>query len=63
MNNESDKMIKAMQEVYPALQVTDLINALKTKSAEEVTKLFIENASFILRAAVGGNDTKKNTVK
>jgi len=47
MNGNSDLMIKIMQDVYPALQVTDLTNAIKTKSAEEVTKLFVENASFI----------------
>ena len=45
-----------------------MINAIKTKSAEEVTKLFIENASFILRAKVGSKDAsgsgkKKYAVK
>jgi len=57
MNGNSDLMIKIMQDVYPALQVTDLTNAIKTKSAEEVTKLFVENASFILRATVGVKDS------
>ena len=43
-----------MQENHSALQVTDLASATQTKSAEEVTKMFIESASFILRATVGG---------
>jgi hypothetical protein len=68
MNNDSDLMIKIMQDVYPALQVSDLTNAIKTKSAEEVTKLFVENASFILRATVGVKDSnaqgnKRDTIK
>ena len=45
-----------------------MTNAIKTKSAEEVTKLFVENASFILRATVGSKDAsgsgnKRNAVK
>jgi hypothetical protein len=51
-------MIKAMQDTYPALNITDLSNAVNTKSAEEVTKIFVDSASFILRATVGGKDTK-----
>ena len=43
-----------MQENHPALQVTDLAAATQTKSAEEVTKMFVASASFMLRAAVGG---------
>jgi hypothetical protein len=63
MNGNSDLMIKIMQDVYPALQVTDLTNAIKTKSAEEVTKLFVENASFILRATVGVKDSSRKGKK
>jgi len=51
-------MIKAMQDTYPALNITDLSSAVNTKSAEEVTKIFVDSASFILRATVGGIDTK-----
>tara|TARA_B110000285_G_C15095536_1_gene601737 strand:+ start:642 stop:968 length:327 start_codon:yes stop_codon:yes gene_type:complete len=47
-------MITAMQANHPALQITDLAQATQTKSAEEVTKMFVDSASFILRAAVGG---------
>ena len=48
-----------MQDSYPAVQITDLSNAIQTKSAEEVTNIFVESASFILRAAVGGKNTTK----
>ena len=47
-------MIAAMQKNHTALQVTDLASATMTKSAEEVTKMFVESASYILRASVGG---------
>jgi len=47
-------MIKVMEENHPDLVVTDLVNAQKTKSFEEVTKMFVESASFILRATVQG---------
>ena len=40
------------------MQITDLANATQTKSAAEVTKLFVESASYILRAAVGGKGGK-----
>lgn len=36
------------------MQVTDLANAERTKSSTEVTKMFVESASYILRATVGG---------
>lgn len=36
------------------LNVTDLANACQTKSKEEVSKAFVNAASFILSAAVGG---------
>lgn len=34
--------------------MTDLVNATKTKSEAEVTKMFVDSASFMLRAVVGG---------
>ena len=43
-----------MQENHPALQITDLAQATQTKSAEEVTKMFVDSASFMLRTVVGG---------
>jgi hypothetical protein len=38
--------------------VTDLANATKTKSDAEVTKMFVESASYILRATVGVDEAK-----
>ena len=52
-------MIKAMQENHPSLQITDLAHATQTKSADEVTKMFVSSASFILRATVGGKASAK----
>jgi hypothetical protein len=54
-------MIKAMQENHPGVQITDLASATQTKSAAEVTKMFVDSASFILRAAVGGKGGKKSS--
>jgi hypothetical protein len=62
-------MIAAMQANHPKVQVTDLVHATKTKSAEEVTKMFVDSASYILRAQVGGKtpgskgSTKRTTIK
>lgn len=71
LDNNCDKMIKAMQENHDTVQVTDLVHATQTKSAEEVTKMFVESASYILRANVGGKPgdkpgakgSKRDTVK
>ena len=54
-----------MQQNHPDLVVTDLTQALKTKSSEEVTRLFVESASYILRATVAGKGgaAKKNQLK
>ena len=49
-----------MQANHPNMQITDLANATQTKSAEEVTKMFVESASFILRATVGGKTSAKD---
>lgn len=51
--------------------MTDLVHATKNKSAEEVNKMFVDSASYILRATVGGGKPgakgsakdKRNTVK
>lgn len=48
-----------MQKNHSGVQVTDLESACKTKSAEEVTKMFVDSASFILRAKVGGKSSTK----
>ena len=52
-------MIAAMKENHSGLQVTDLANATQTKSAAEVTKMFVDSASYILRATVGGKSGGK----
>jgi hypothetical protein len=54
LNESCNLMIAAMQKNHPQCQITDLASATKTKSAEEVTKMFVESASYILRATVGG---------
>ena len=58
VNNLCDKMIKVMEENYNpsgnTMNVTDLATACQSKSKEEVTKAFVDAASFILSAAVGG---------
>ena len=62
LNETCNKMIKAMQDNHPGVHITDLANATQTKSADEVTKMFVESASFILRAAVGGKSNGKKSV-
>lgn len=63
----TEKMVKIMKECHPRLQITDLADATKTKSADEVTKMFVESASYILRATVGGKKSpaaaKRKAVK
>ena len=54
LEKNTEKMVKIMKECHPALQITDLADASKTKSADEVTKMFVDSASYILRATVGG---------
>lgn len=39
--------------------MTDLVAASKNKSAAEVTKMFVDSASYILRATVGGKAGSK----
>ena len=45
-------MISVMSANHPGMEVSNLSEAIKTKSAEEVTKMFVESASFILRATL-----------
>lgn len=59
LDSNCDPMIAAMQKNHPGVQVTDLESATRTKSAEEVTKMFVDSASFILRAQVGGKSSAK----
>ena len=64
-------MISAMKANHKELMVTDLEHATRTKSSEEVTKMFVDSASYILRAKVGGGKAggkastggKRTTVK
>lgn len=67
LDSNCNKMIEVMQKHHPELLVTDLEHANKTKSSEEVTKMFVNSASYILRAQVGGKTTtgkdKRTTVK
>ena len=48
-----------MQANHPGVQITDLAAATQTKSAAEVTKMFVDSASYILRATVGGKPGAK----
>ena len=54
LDENCNKMIPIMQKHHPKMQVTDLVSATKNKSSAEVTKMFVDSASFILRATVGG---------
>jgi hypothetical protein len=45
------------------LQITDLADASKTKSSAEVTKMFVDSASYILRATVGGKKSPGTSSK
>ena len=58
VNNSCESMIKVMQANYdsPSLKmnVTDLADAVKNKSSAEVTKAFVNAASFMLSVALGG---------
>jgi len=63
LNEDCNKMIKAMQENHSNLQVTDLAHATQTKSADEVTKMFVDSASYILRATVGAGKSGKSSAK
>jgi hypothetical protein len=49
-----------MKDNHPTLQITDLASATQTKSAAEVTKMFVDSASYILRAVVGNKGGKSS---
>ena len=58
VNDDCNIMINVMKDSYAsvngsAMNISDLANAVKTKSAAEVTKEFIKQQSYILRAAIG----------
>ena len=59
VNDQCNAMIKVMQDSYASVGgakmiLNDLSHACQTKSAAEVTKDFIKESSYILRAAIGG---------
>lgn len=62
VNESCNRMIGVMKDNYNpsglTMNVTDLAQACQTKSFEEVTKDFVNAASFILSAAVGGGKGK-----
>ena len=57
VNNACDQMIKVMEDVFKSkgmtLNVTDLADACKNLSQAEVTKKFVEAASFMLSTTLG----------
>ena len=63
LQKDTEKMINIMSKSHGFMEVTDLANAEKTKSAAEVTKMFVESASYILRATVGGAKGKSKAAK
>ncbi len=62
VNKDCDQMIKVLGDVYKsqglALNVTDLALACKNLSQAEVTKKFVEAASFMLSTSLGGTSDK-----
>ena len=52
-----------MKKNHSDLEVTDLSKVTQTKTAEEVTKMFVDSASYILRAAVEKKKGKKSVDK
>ena len=59
VNNSCDRMIKVLEGVYKTcgmvLNVTDLADACKNLSQAEVTKKFVEAASFMISTSLGGS--------
>lgn len=60
LNTNYDKQIALMKKNHPGMIVTDLANAIKTKSSAEVTKMFVDSTSFILRNTVGASKKKSD---
>ena len=62
VNEFCNKMTKFMQENYDpsglTMHVTDLAHACSTQSKQEVDNQFVNAASFMLRAVVGGGGAK-----
>ena len=54
------QMCEIMKKTYPGLVVTDIGSAAKGKTSAEVDTMFVDSASYILRAAVGGKDGKSS---
>jgi len=63
LNDTTDKMIDIMKKYHSDIEVTDLSKATQTKTAEEVTKMFVDSASYILRATVEKKKGKKSVDK
>ena len=63
LDSNCDTMIRIMQQCHPKAIVTDLEHATKTKSRSEVDKMFVDTASFILRAQVGGSKSSSSGTK
>lgn len=59
VNNTADLMIKAMQNNHSGVTVSDLTDAVKNKTKEEVDKMFVDTTSFILRTTLGGKSSAK----
>jgi hypothetical protein len=59
VNEDCNVMIKVMQDSYASVNgrnmvLSDLARVCSTKSGAEVTKAFVKETSYILRAALGG---------
>ena len=67
VNNDCDTMIKVMQANYDnqnrTMNVSDLAHAVKTKTSAEVTKEFLNAASFMLSVTLGGKGKKGAAAK
>ena len=67
VNESCNKMLKVMEENYNpsglTMNITDLANACMTQSKQEGDNQFINAASFMLRAVVGGGDKVVNALK
>ena len=62
VNNSCNSMIKVMQSNYDSssrsMNVSDLAHAVQTKTSAEVTKEFVNAASFMLSVTLGGKGKK-----
>ena len=60
LEESCNKMIQLMKQYHPETVVTDLTGAVATKTKEEITKIFVDSATVILRDKVGGRDADGN---